>query len=237
MARAVRRHVVAQRVEILAAALREAFHRALQSGHDLDKFTRGFHRGVDQGFRAQIDAVRFLQEAEGEASDYAEGILTINSASWKADGDRLVRAAALGQVGKIDRLFKKRGGRRIFGRHALDAQGKGRQGQLFVFEFDGGADWLAGEDVFWQLQAHRDAGKRERRKNSGHENDGDEAGENQEKQIVAGVERGQRDQNDSGHVEPAFARNFVLHFVAQPAQRGAARKNRDERDGDPAGYQ
>src|SRR6266478_1719315 len=237
MARAVGWHIVAQSVEVLTAALCQAFHGALKPGENLEKFPRGRHRGVDEGFGAQLDAMRLLQEAKREARDDAKGILAINAAGWKRDGNGLLHAAALRQIGKIDGRFKERSGGRVLGGYRFHAKGKRRQRQLFVFQFNGGANRLAGENVLRQLQAHGHAGKRDRRENSGHENDGDKAGEDQKEKVVAGVEGGERNQNDSENVEPAFARDFVLHFVAQPAQRRAAGQNRDESDANPAGHE
>src|SRR5258708_25392295 len=123
MARGVRWHIVAQSVEILPAALGQAFQGALKSGENLEKFARGLNRGVDHGFRAQLDAMRFLQEAKWEARDDAEGILAVDAASWKRDGNGLVRAAALRQIGKIDGRFKKGRGWRAFGGYRFHAQG------------------------------------------------------------------------------------------------------------------
>ena len=110
----------------------------------------------------------------------------------------------------------------FFGLDGFHAQRKRRQRQLFVLQFDSGADRLARENVLRQLQAHLDAGERDRRKNAGHQNNGDQARENQEEQIVAGVQRGERDENDSADINPAFAGNAVLHFVADPAQAECA---------------
>src|SRR5258708_33391494 len=126
MACTVRRHIVAKSVEVLSTALYKAFHCSLQSGKNLKKFPSGLNGGIDEGFRAQLEAMRFLQEAEWEARDDAESVLAVNAASWKGDGNGLVHAAALQQIGKVDRLFKERSGRRIFGGHGFDAQGKGR---------------------------------------------------------------------------------------------------------------
>src|ERR1700730_1303663 len=94
MACAVRRHVIAQSVEILAAAFYEAFHGAFEAGQDFEEFARGFDRGIDQSFRAQGDAMRFLQEAKRKAREDAESILAVNATSGKRDGNGLVCAAA-----------------------------------------------------------------------------------------------------------------------------------------------
>src|SRR5258707_15841926 len=98
--------------------------------------------------------MRFLQEAKREACDDAESVLAVDSAAWKGNGHGLLSAAALGQIRKIDRRLKKSGRRRILGGHSFDAQRKRRQGQLFVLEFEGGAKWVAGENVFGELQGH-----------------------------------------------------------------------------------
>src|SRR4029077_4588928 len=165
------------------------------------------------------------------------GILTVNDASRKRDGNGLLRAAAFRQIGKIGRGLQEHRGGCVLGGYRFHAQGKRRQRQFFIFQFDGAAHRLAGENVLRQLQAHGHAGERDRRKNSGHKDDGDEAGEDQKEKIVAGVERGQRNQNDSEDVEPALAADLVFHFVAQPAQWGAAGQNRNQSDADPAGHE
>src|SRR5712675_1614421 len=148
MASAVGRNVIAQRVEILAAAFGQTFHCALQSRKNLKEFASGFDGWIDQRFSAQVDAMGFLQEAKWEARDDAESVLTIDSAAWKGNGHGLLSAAALGQIGKIDRRLKKSGRRRILGGHGFDAQREGRQRELFVLQFEGGANRLAGENVF-----------------------------------------------------------------------------------------
>src|SRR5260370_7362322 len=116
VARTVGRYVIAQSVEVLPAALCKAFHGALKSGENLEKFPRGRNGGIDEGFGAQLDAMRFLQEAKWKARDDAEGILAVDAASWKRDGNGLVRAAALRQIGKIHRRFKNAPGRPVFAR-------------------------------------------------------------------------------------------------------------------------
>src|SRR2546422_8536368 len=49
------------------------------------------------------------------------------------------------------------------------------QRQFFILEFDHRADRLARKDMFWHLQAHFDPRESNRRKNAGHQDDGDEA--------------------------------------------------------------
>src|ERR1700740_2255971 len=92
MARAVRGDVITQRIEILAAALCEAFHRTLQARQDFEKFARRLGRRIDQSFRAQIDAMCLLQKAKREACDDAESLLPVNPACRKGDGNGLMRA-------------------------------------------------------------------------------------------------------------------------------------------------
>src|SRR5258705_227497 len=99
---------------ILAAAFGQTYHCALQSRKNLKEFASGFDGWIDQRFRAQIDAMGFLQEAKWEARDDAESVLAVNSASRKRDRNSLVHAAALGQIRKINRRFKKSGGRAGF---------------------------------------------------------------------------------------------------------------------------
>ena len=125
---AVRRHVIAEGVEILAATFGEAFHRALKGGKNLEEFARGLNRRIDESFRAQIEAVRFLQESKWEARNDAKGILAVNAPSGKRYGNGLFYMPALRQIRKIHGRFKQRGGRRVFFGHSFYAQRKGRQG-------------------------------------------------------------------------------------------------------------
>jgi len=117
----------------------------------------------------------------------------------------------------------------------LDAQRKRRQGQLFIFKFHHGANRLAGKNMFRQHEPHSDARERDGRENTGHQNEGDEASENQEEEIVAGVERRERDKNDPAEINPTLKGDAVFHFVSDPAERRALRENRDERHAHPAG--
>jgi len=75
VARAVRGKIIPQRIEILTAALGEAFQRPLQARQDFQIFNGWRHGGIDQRFRFQVKLARFPQEAKGETSDDSESFL------------------------------------------------------------------------------------------------------------------------------------------------------------------
>jgi len=90
-------------------------------------------------------------------------------------------------------------------------------------QFERGADRLPAKMCSGNCRRMATPERSDGRKNSGHQNDGDQAGENQEKQIFPVLRGGQRDQNDSADIEIAFARDFVIDFVAEPAEWGGGR--------------
>ncbi len=124
---------------------------------------------------------------------------------------------------------------RAFRPGSFDAQRKRRQRQLFVFEFHDGADGLARKEMLGQDETHGDAGESDRGEDAGDQDDGDEARENQKQKIVAGVQRRKGDEEDSGQVDPACARNAVVHLVAEPAERRALGQDGNESDAHPGG--
>jgi hypothetical protein len=83
MASAVSGKVITECVEILAAAFGGTFESSLQAGEDLQVFLRRFHRWIDERFCFQTQLARLSQEAEGETSDDAKGLLTIDAAPRK----------------------------------------------------------------------------------------------------------------------------------------------------------
>src|SRR5438552_1234667 len=128
------------------------------------------------------------------------------------------------EIRKIDRSIQHGGGLALFCFGGFDAQRKRRQSQLFILKLNHGANGLAGKNMFGQHEPHSDAGKSDSRKNPGHQNEGNETRENQKEEIVSGVERGERDKNDSAQINPAFKSDAVLHFVTDPAERRALRE-------------
>lgn len=141
------------------------------------------------------------------------------------------------EIGEIDGRFQNGGGWGVLFPDTLDAKRKGGKRELFVFEFEGRADGLPGENVVRKLQPHFDARKGDGRENAGHQDAGDQAGEDQEEEVVAGVEGGQRDENDADDIDPAFEGDPVFHTIANPAQRSPFCQNRNKGNGDPGGYQ
>src|SRR5260370_13801893 len=123
MARAVRGNVIAQSVEVLAAALRGAFERAFQSGEYFQELLRRLDGGIDERLGFQREAMRLLQKAKRETRDNAKGILAVNAPAGKRHGDRLEHAVLFREGGEIDRRFEERRGGRSFSRDSLDAHG------------------------------------------------------------------------------------------------------------------
>ena len=72
--------------------------------------------------------------------------------------------------------------------------------------------------MFGQVQAQLHAAQHDLRKQSGNQDSRQQAGQHHEQQIVAGVERGQRDDENSAEVNDAFARHAVIDPIGEPAQ-------------------
>src|SRR6266852_1371648 len=139
-------------------------------------------------------------------------------------------------VREIDRRFQESRDGRIFCRGAFDAKRERGQRELFIFKLHDSAHQLARKDVLRQFETHLDAGERNGREDARHQNSGDKACEDEKEQIIAGIERGNRHQQNAENVDPAFAGNLEFHAVAHPAKRCALRQNRDKRDSNPRGH-
>ena len=83
------------------------------------------------------------------------------------------------------------------------------------------------------MQVH--AGEHQTREHSGDQNAREQAGQNHEQKIVAGVERRQRDHRDAAEIHQAFARQFVIDLIREPAQRRAPREFRHDGQAHPSG--
>ena len=73
------------------------------------------------------------------------------------------------------------------------------------------------------------------RKDARNQNAGERAGENHEEQIVAGVHGRQNEDKNHAEVNDAFAGEPVIDLIDDPAQTGAPRELRHDRDGHPSG--
>ena len=89
--------------------------------------------------------------------------------------------------------------------------------------------------MFWENKPQSDARERDGRKDSGHQKEGDKARKNQEEEIVAGVQRGQRDNDEPTEIDPALEGDPELRAVTDPAQWGALRQDGNQRHTYPAG--
>ena len=235
VASAIGGHIIAERVEILAAAFGESLHGALNAGENLEEFWGGFDTWIDESLGGEIEAAGFLQKPKRETGDDAEGVLAVDAALGKKKRHRLRDGFLPGEIWKIDGRFEHDGRGSVLLRDAFDAKRERGQSQLFVSEFEGSANGFAGENVFGKLQAHLNAGECDGREKAGHEDGSDEAGENQEEKVVAGIEGGHGDEDDPDDVDPAFHGDAILHAIADPAKRGAFGEDRDQSDSDPRG--
>ena len=237
VASAVGGNIIAERVEILAAAFGDGFHGALNAGENFKEFRRGFHGWIDESFRGEIEAARFLQKSKRETGDDTEGVLAVDAARGKEKRHRLRDGFLPGEIWKIDGRFEHGGRGSVLFTDAFHAKRERGESQLFVFEFEGSANGLTSENVFGKLQAHFDAGECDGRENAGHEDGSDEAGENQEEKVVAGVEGGESDEDDTDDVDPAFHSDAVLHAIADPAKSGAFGEDRNQSNRNPRGHE
>ena len=71
------------------------------------------------------------------------------------------------------------------------------------------------------------------RKRSGNQNPRHHAGQNQEEQVIAGVDGGEHQDKNGGEIDDAVARQAVIHLIGEPSQAGSARECRDDGHGHP----
>ena len=133
---AVRRLIIAQRIQVLAVALARALNDAFERRQSLPNLLRSLNRRIDQRLGAQVHSPRLLQEPERKARHDPERSLLIDATPRKLQRNDLLRAAPLGHVREINRSFQHRPLRALFIRRALHAQRKRGQINLLVFELN-----------------------------------------------------------------------------------------------------
>src|SRR5579859_1055945 len=161
VAGAVGRNVFAERVKILPAAFVMALDAAFDAGKNFAEFGIRFDRGIDQCFRFQRQAARFLQKTEWKSRDDAERILHVQSATEKSNRYTLFGALLAGNVGEKHWSLEQGGSGQVFGCDRFDAQSERGQSQFLVLQFDGGANGLSGEDVLGKIDFEVHAGQRD----------------------------------------------------------------------------
>ena len=80
-----------------------------------------------------------------------------------------------------------------------------------------------------------DSGEHDARKHAGNQNACEQAGENQEQQIVAGIDGGEHQHENADEVDDAVARELVINLICEPAKAGAPRECGNDGYGHPAG--
>src|SRR5271163_464289 len=208
-----------------------AGHFSGQQRQDFVELLGGLDARVHRDFQIRIHLACLLEEAEGKARANAERILPVNAAAREAQLDLLARGAHPRDVWEKNRAGEDFGGR-FFG--ATDnPDGERRPRRLVVPQLDFSEHGLFGKNVLWQIEFELDAGEHDARKHAGNQNTGEQTGENQEKQIVAGVDRGQNQYEDGGEIDDAVARQAIVNLIGDPAQAGAPRERRHNGDGYP----
>src|SRR5882724_5192946 len=235
VAGAVCGNVFAQSVQILAPPLVIALDAAIDAGKNFAELRIRFDAGIDQSFGFQSDAAGLLQESKRKSRHDFESVLDMQTAFQKRDGNALLHVLLARKIRKKDRSFQQSSRRRILGNDGFDAQGERWQRQLAVDEFHLSANCLSGENVFGKADAQLNTSEGNGRKNSRHQNNGYQTGEDEEQKIVAGVQGGESHQQRCAEVQPAGAADFVFNFLSDPAKRCALGQRGYQGDGYPSG--
>src|ERR1700687_3102764 len=169
MAGAVRGHVLAQGVQILATSLVIALYAAIDAGKNFAELGIRFDAGIDQSFGFQSDAACLLQESKRKSRHDFERVLDMQTAFQKGDGNALLHVLLARKIRKKDRSFEQSSRWRIFGNDGFDAQGERWQRQLAIDDLDVGANCLSGENVFGKADAQLNTSEGNGRKNSRHQ--------------------------------------------------------------------
>src|SRR6266852_1528851 len=108
MAGGVVRHVLADEIEIVAAAAHKSFELAGDHGKNFAKLFGGLDHGIDDHFAGQVNAPGFHQEGEGKARGQAEVFYAVAAAG--GEGDFQVGAEFLSgsKKGKVNGFLQNR---------------------------------------------------------------------------------------------------------------------------------
>ncbi len=87
--------------------------------------------------------------------------------------------------------------------------------------------------MFWKFETDFHSRESDARKNSGEKNYREHAADNQEQQIVAGVERRESYGKNSGEINHSLFRDAIIHLIREPAKRRAARESGYRGDSGP----
>ncbi len=139
---AVRVQIVAQGMQLVAAATKIADHLAAQQRQHFVEMVGGRDGGIHDDFELRIHVARFFEEAEGETRANAEGVLAIRAAMRKGEFHLLTRTAEARDVRKKDGAREDLSG--AFFVRADYAQRKRRPRLLFIAQFEFGKHRLLG---------------------------------------------------------------------------------------------
>ena len=79
-----------------------------------------------------------------------------------------------------------------------------------------------GENMLGQFEVHVDAAEHDPREQSRNQHSGEQAGQNHEQQIVSRVYGSENEDRNPDEVDNAFARQFVIDLIGEPAEACAA---------------
>src|ERR1700733_6255813 len=144
--RAIARHVLADGVQVVAAAAEVAGHLSADQRKNFVSLLGGLNMRINYNFERRFHAPRFLKQSKWKLGTNAEGVLLVNATLRKNELHFLPRGIAPRHVRKINRPRKNF--RRMFGTaFAHDAQRNRRPNFLVVSHFGRREDRLFGEDV------------------------------------------------------------------------------------------
>ena len=89
--------------------------------------------------------------------------------------------------------------------------------------------------MFGQFELEFNPSKHGSREHARNQNSREQAAQNQKKQIVSGIYGRENDDQNHAEIDDSLARQLVIHLVRDPAQAGAFRERRHERDRYPTG--
>ena len=190
--------------EVLFAVATAGWESYLQVGAEL---LFGSEKRKING-RLQDRLFRFLVHTAQAAVGQAEPLGFGRTIGWEAEGRGFPSPAVF--------IFFAFGGNH--------AHGKRRQPRTGVAQEHACQHRTTGKDVFGQVNVELETTQRQRRSDAGDQNRREQRGDDDVKQIVAGVNGGDSDHNADQNVDHASARDVVVHGFADAAGDDATRQ-------------
>ena len=226
--------IVAQGMQLVAAPAEMTGHLAAQQRQDFIELLGRLDARIDDDFDVRIHLARLFEEAEGKPRANAESILAVDAAARKSQLHFLARRALPRNVRKKNGRVRISRARPSSSRPTTRSENDGQicfSLRSSISASTGcSAKMCSGKSNFSSIAGEHDA-----REHAGNQNPREQAGENHEEQIVAGVDRGENQDENGGEINDSVAREAVIDLIGEPAQAGAARQRGNDRDRHPAG--